>query len=236
MLMKRISTLFTLLLVVLASVHAQTNDYPFELTKEGEVPKLYYILSGRDGNGGKSDYAFTNLIPWGKETPALCLNRQDPRLPLNQFWYFMEAEDGNIMIISAEDGRMVTVPHTNNAAKCTEMQSKAELTNKFYTWIFNETNGCYAFQTSDKKNYLSHNGNWSTAGQVMGLWNADGSKDEGTRVFFDKAPEGVNTGIAALKTDTGKDAPLIFTPAGQKVSATTRSGIYIVNGRKIVVR
>lgn len=234
--MKRISTLFTLLLVVLASVHAQTNDYPFELTKEGEAPKLYYILSGRDGNGGKSDYAFTNVIPWGTETPALCLNRQDPRLPLNQFWYFMEAEDGNIMIISAEDGRMVTVPHTNNAAKCTEMQSKAELTNKFYTWIFNETNGCYAFQTSDKKNFLSHNGGWQTAGQVMGLWNADGSKDEGTRVFFEPAPEGVSTGIKAVKVNANETTKAIYTLAGQKQNNVVRPGIYVVNGKKTIVK
>lgn len=236
MLMKRISTLFTLLLVVLASVHAQTNDYPFELTKEGEVPKLYYILSGRDGNGGKSDYAFTNVIPWGTETPALCLNRQDPRLPLNQFWYFMEAEDGNIMIISAEDGRMVTVPHTNNASKCTEMQSKAELTNKFYTWIFNETNGYYAFQTSDKKNFLSHNGGWQTAGQVMGLWNADGSKDEGTRVFFEPAPEGVSTGIKAVKVNANETTKAIYTLAGQKQNNVVRPGIYVVNGKKTIVK
>lgn len=234
--MKRISTLFTLLLVVLASVHAQTNDYPFELTKEGEVPKLYYILSGRDGNGGKSDYAFTNVTPWGTETPALCLNRQDPRLPLNQFWYFMEAEDGNIMIISAEDGRMVTVPHTNNAAKCTEMQSKAELTNKFYTWIFNETNGCYAFQTSDKKNFLSHNGGWQTAGQVMGLWNADGSKDEGTRVFFDKAPEEVSTGIEVVKIHANESPKTVYTLGGQKQNNVVRPGIYVVNGKKTIVK
>ena len=187
--MKRFSTLFTLFIVALTSAMAQTSDYPFTLTKAGETPVLYYIYSGRDGGGDKSQYVFTNVTPWGAEKPALCINNQDPRLPLNQFWYFMEAEDGNIMIISAEDGKMVTVPHSNNAAKCTEMQSKEELTNKFYTWIFNETNGCYAFQTSDKKNFLSHNGNWQTGGQVMGLWNADGSKDEGTRVFFEPAPK-----------------------------------------------
>ena len=131
--MKRFSTLFTMFVVALTSAMAQTNDYPFTLTKAGETPVLYYIYSGRDGGGDKGDYVFTNVKPWGAEKHALCLNHQDPRLPLNQFWYFMEAEDGNIMIISAEDGKMVTVPHSNNAAKCTEMQSKEGLTNKFYT-------------------------------------------------------------------------------------------------------
>ena len=41
--MKRFSTLFTLFIVALASAMAQTNGYPFTLTKAGESPVLYYI-------------------------------------------------------------------------------------------------------------------------------------------------------------------------------------------------
>lgn len=235
--MKKISTLFALLLLmVTTSVQAQTKNYPFELTEEGKAPVLYYIFSGRDGNGGMSDYAFSNIVPWGKEIPALCLNRQDPRYPLYQFWYFMEAEDGNIMIISAEDNRMVTVPNTNDAAKCTEMQSKGELTNKYYTWSLDYTNGCYAFKTSDGKTFLSHNGSWSTAGQVMGLYNANGSKDEGSRIFFQPAPEGVVSGIVAVKPEAGKPATGIFTLSGQKVDKVSTPGIYILNGKKTIVK
>lgn len=234
--MKKISTLFILLLILVTTTQAQTNDYPFELTKEGEAPVLYYIFSGRDGNGGKSDYAFSNIIPWGKEKPALCINRQDPRYPLYQFWYFMEAEDGNIMIISAEDNKVVTVPNTTDAPKCTEMQHKDSLTNKYYTWILDKTNGCYAFKTSNNKTFLSHNGGWSTAGQVMGLYNANGSKDEGSRVFFEKAPEGVSTGIVAVPPEACKKATGVFTLSGQKVGKAGQSGIYILNGKKTIVK
>ncbi|MBO5707332.1 MAG: hypothetical protein J6S05_10145, partial [Bacteroidaceae bacterium] len=63
--MKRFSTLFTLFVVALTSAMAQTSDYPFTLTKAGETPVLYYIYSGRDGGGDKSQYVFTNVTPWG---------------------------------------------------------------------------------------------------------------------------------------------------------------------------
>lgn len=232
--MKRISTLLILLLILSTFMMAQTNDYPFTITKEGETPTLYYIYSGRDGGGNKSGYVFTNVTPWGATKPALCINNQDPRFPLNQFWYFMEAEDGNIMIISAEDNRMVTVANTNDAPKCTEMQNRIELTNKFYTWILDYTNGCYAFKTADKKTFLSHNGNWQSGGQQMGLYNANGSKDEGSRVFIELAPNGVSTSIKAVKVDTSKSQ--IYTIQGQKVNDAKQPGLYIANGKKIFVK
>lgn len=232
--MKKISTLLTLFWALSAFMMAQTNDYPFTITKEGEVPTLYYIYSGRDGGGNKSNYVFTNITPWGATKPKLCLNNQDPRLPLNQFWYFMEAEDGNIIIISAEDGMMVTVAGTNDAPKCIEMQSKEELTNKYYTWILDKTNGCYAFKTADKKTFLSHNGNWQSGGQQMGLYNANGSRDEGSRVFFELAPHGVGTGIKAVKANIEHSE--IYTIKGQKVNDIKYSGLYIVKGKKILVK
>ncbi len=234
--MREISTLFTLLLVCAASLQAQIKDYPFTLTQEGEEPVLYYIYSGRDGNGGKSAYVFTNITPWGADKQALCINNQDPRYPLNQFWYFMEAEDGNIMIISAEDNKIVTVASSRDAAKCTEMQSRDNLTNKYYTWILDCTNNCYAFKTSDGKTFLSHNGGWSSGGQVMGLYNANGSKDDGSRVFFEAAPEGVSTGIVVNVADNKRFNNGIYTITGQKIDRIERPGIYIVNGKKTLVK
>ncbi len=234
--MRKIFTLIAFLYVSLASVQAQTKDYPFTLTQEGEEPVLYYIYSGRDGNGGKSSYVFTNITPWGSSKQSLCINNQDPRYPLNQFWYFMEAEDGNIMIISAEDNKIVTVKNSRDAAKCTEMQSRENRTNEFYTWILDYTNGCYAFKTSDGKTFLSHNGSWSSGGQEMGLYNANGSKDEGSRVFFEAAPEGVSTGIIVSVPDSKELVKGIYTITGQKIERIERPGIYIVNGKKTLVK
>lgn len=234
--MRKIFTLIAFLYASLASVQAQTKDYPFTLTQEGEEPVLYYIYSGRDGNGGKSSYVFTNITPWGSSKQSLCINNQDPRYPLNQFWYFMEAEDGNIMIISAEDNKIVTVKNSRDAAKCTEMQSRENRTNEFYTWILDYTNGCYAFKTSDGKTFLSHNGSWSSGGQEMGLYNANGSKDEGSRVFFEAAPEGVSTGIIVSVPDSKELVKGIYTITGQKIERIERPGIYIVNGKKNLVK
>lgn len=234
--MRKIFTLIAFLYASLASVLAQTKDYPFTLTQEGEEPVLYYIYSGRDGNGGKSSYVFTNITPWGSSKQSLCINNQDPRYPLNQFWYFMEAEDGNIMIISAEDNKIVTVKNSRDVAKCTEMQSRENRTNEFYTWILDYTNGCYAFKTSDGKTFLSHNGSWSSGGQEMGLYNANGSKDEGSRVFFEAAPEGVSTGIIVSVPDSKELVKGIYTITGQKIERIERPGIYIVNGKKTLVK
>ncbi len=234
--MRKIFALLAFLLVSMTLVQAQKKDYPFTLTQEGEEPVLYYIYSGRDGKGGKSSYVFTNITPWGSSKQALCINNQDPRYPLNQFWYFMEAEDGNIMIISAEDNKIVTVKNSRDAAKCTEMQSRNDRTNKFYTWILDCTNGCYAFKTSDGKSFLSHNGNWSSGGQEMGLYNADGSKDEGSRVFFEAAPEGVSTGIVVSVAESKERGKGIYTITGQKIERIICSGIYIVNGKKTLVK
>ncbi len=234
--MKKFTSLLTFLLVLAASLQAQTKNYPFTITKAGEEPALYYIYSGRDGNGGKSSYVFTNVVPWGLSKQAACLNRQDPRYPLNQFWYFMEAEDGNIMIISAEDNKVLTVANTRDAAKCTEILSQDNLANSYYTWILDNTNGCYAFKTSNGATFLSHNGNWSTGGQEMGLYNANGSKDEGSRVFFEAAPEGIVTGITAITAETGKEIQSIYTITGQKINRIEQPGIYIINGKKTFVK
>ncbi|MBQ8270737.1 MAG: hypothetical protein IJZ22_05975 [Bacteroidaceae bacterium] len=234
--MKKFTTLLTLLLIFATSSQAQANDYPFTLTQKGEAPVLYYIYSGRDGGGSKSDYVFCNLTPWNKSKQAVCLNRQDPRYPLYQFWYFMEAEDGNILIISAEDNKVITVANTQDAAKCTEMQSIEERTNQYYTWILDKTNGYYAFKTSNGATFLSHNGNWSSGGQEMGLYNANGSQDEGSRVFFEPAPAGVTTGITAIRPDINEPIQGIYTLTGQKIERITASGIYIINGKKTFVK
>ena len=233
MLMKKFFTQATMLLLLATSVQAQTNDYPFELSEEGRVPVLYSIFSGRDGNGGKSDYVFTNVIPWGTKKPALCLNRQDPRNPLNQYWYFMEAEDGNIMIISAEDNKVVTVPNTTDAPKCTEMQHKDSITNEYYTWILDNTDNCYSFKTSDGKSYLSHNGGWGTASQVMGLYNANGSMDEGSRVFIEPAPEGVTVSTVATCKEVNDAADgkfFVVTGTVTKIINTTYGNWYMTDG------
>lgn len=228
MLMKKFFTQATMLLLLATSVQAQTNDYPFELSEEGRVPVLYSIFSGRDGNGGKSDYVFTNVIPWGTKKPALCLNRQDPRNPLNQYWYFMEAEDGNIMIVSAEDNKVVTVPNTTDAPKCTEMQHKDSITNEYYTWILDNTDNCYSFKTSDGKTYLSHNGGWGTASQVMGLYNANGSMDEGSRVFIEPAVSAVATCKEVNEAPDGKS--FVVSGTVTKIINTTYGNWYMTDG------
>ena len=213
---------------------ATEKEYPFTLTKEGEEPVLYIIYSGRDGSGDKGSYAFTNITPWGGSRQELCLNNQDPRYPLSQIWYFMEAEDGNIKIISAEDNKLITVANTNDAAKCTTMLSENEITTQYYTWILDETNGCYAFKTSDGKTYLSHNGNWTTGGQQMGLYNANGNQDEGSRVFFELAPAGIETGVIDIEAENA--LPVIYSIIGQRIDKITTAGIYIVNGKKVIVK
>lgn len=235
--MKKIFTLFVLSVLCLTSLQAQEMNLPFTLTKRGGTPVLYYIYSGRDGNGGKGSYVFTNITPWGSQKQALCINNQDPRYPLNQFWYFMEAEDGNIMIVSAEDNKIVTVASTTDAVKCTEIQGRANLTNKYYSWILDFTDGYYAFKTSDGKTFLSHNGNWSSGGQEMGLYYADGSQDEGSRVFIEPAPEGVVcTAVASVADDDASAVKGIYTIDGQKIEAIECSGIYIVNGKKTLIK
>ena len=70
----------------------------------------------------------------------------------------------------------------------------------------------------------------------MGLWNADGSKDEGTRVFFEPAPEGVSTGIKDVKVNANETTKAIYTLAGQKQNNVVRPGIYVVNGKKTIVK
>lgn len=227
--MKALSSIFSMMLLAVGTLQAQTNDYPFTLTQPGEEPILYYIYSGRDGNGNKGEYVFESRVPFGQTVQEVQISRPDPRYPLEQFWYFTEASDGNFKIVSAYDNKVVTVASTKDAPKCTQMLSEDEITTESYTWILDCTNGCYAFQTSDKRTFLSHNGNWATAGARMGLYNANGSKDEGSRVFFEEAP--AEAGIIDITVSKENS---IFDLTGRKVERITAPGIYIINGKKVM--
>lgn len=232
--MKKFTSLFAMLLIFAATLSAQ--NYPFTLTQPGEEPVLYFIYSGRDGNGGIGDYVFSNTRAYNASNDGLGLSRKDPRNFLEQLWYFMEAEDGNIMIISAYDNTLISVANTTDSPKSVKLWSKEDAAGKYYTWILDNTNGCYAFKTSNGKTFLSHNGNWSTAGQYMGLYKENGSKDEGSRVFFEAAPEGIETGIKTVNVNNTQTATGIFTITGQKIESITHPGIYIVDGKKILVK
>ena len=217
--------------------NVEKANYPFELTTDANNPILYYIFSGRDSQGGTAfTYVFANEVPWGDSVNKLQIVRQDPRIPRNQLWYFMEEGEG-VMIISAEDNRMITVAQTTDAPKCTLMQTAEERTNDFYTWILDCTNDCYAFKTSDGKSFLSHNGNWQSSGPQMGLYNADGSKDEGSRVFFEALPkENYPTGIDHNVFVKVNAQNTIYTITGTRINKITAPGIYIINGKKKVVK
>lgn len=239
--MKHFTLIFSLFVLSSLTVRAQVltsevsaEDYPFRLTTDAKAPSLYYIYTGRDGNGGAGGCVFTNEIPYGDTVNKLQLMYKNPnQAEPSQLWYFMEAEDGNIKIISAADGRMITVANTADGAKKVYMQTEEERTHSYYTWTLDATNGCYAFKTSDGKTFLSHNGNWSTAGPQMGLYNANGSKDEGSRVFFEAytAPSGINSAITAAPSRPG-----IYTLTGTRIEKITAPGIYIIDGHKRAVR
>ncbi len=224
------------------SVSAQTTyskvdaaDYPFELTTDPAHPALYYIYTGRDGGGEAGGCVFSNEIPYGESLYKLVLMYKNPnKAELTQLWYFME-EDGRLKIISAADHRMITVANTADGAKKVLMQTVEERTNDFYTWTLDKTNGFYAFKSSDGKTFLSHFGNWSTGGPQMGLYNADGSKDEGSRVFFEACNTGGTTHVKAVGVNNELNVG-IYTITGRKIDKITTPGIYIVNGRKTVVK
>lgn len=238
--MKNFTLIISLLLFSLTTVSAQTSrgavsaeDYPFVITTNPEKPVLYYIYTGRDGGGSAGGCVFENSIPWGTEDYKLQLMYPNPNNHVpEQLWYFME-EEGKIKIISAADGRMVTVSDSKDGAKKVYMKTEAEIANDLYTWTLDQTNGYYAFKTSDGKNFLSHNGNWQTGGPQMGLYNADGSKDEGSRVFFEICNEA--SSISGVKTER-EFKHGIFTLTGKRIEKITRPGVYIVNGKKCVVR
>ena len=210
------------------------EDYPFVITTNAEDPALYYIYTGRDGQGAAGGCVFTNEIPFGETVHKLQLMYKNPnQAEPSQLWYFMEAEDGKIKIISAADGRMITVADTKDGAKKVFMQTEADRTNDYYTWTLDKTSGAYAFKTSDGKTFLSHNGNWSSAGPQMGLYNANGSKDEGSRVFFElhSLPSSIRGIMAERPSRQG-----IYTINGVRIEKITAPGIYIIDGKKRVVR
>lgn len=240
--MKYFTLIFSLLLLSITSLAAQkrsnvsAEDYPFILTTDPEHPALYVIYSGRDGgnNVESCEYVFINEIPWGGTQYKVQIMRKNPnKMELTELWYFME-EEGKIKIISAADHRMITVPDTEDGAKKVYTQTAEELTHEYNTWILDKTDGYYAFKTSDGKSFLSHNGNWVSAGPQMGLYNADGSKDEGSRVFFELYND-ATIGISNVKAEH-EFMYGIFTITGKRIDKITNSGIYIVNGKKHVVR
>ena len=221
--MKKITFLFSLLVLTLTSASAQ--DYPFVITTDASEPALYYIYSGRDGSGQAGGCVFCNEIPYGETKQKLVLMYKNPnKVELTQLWYFMEDQSGGIKIISAADGRMITVENTTDGAKKVYMQSPEELTHKYYTWTLDVSGGYYA--------YLSHNGNWQTGGPQMGLYNANGSKDEGSRVFFEACP--THAAITGVATD--KAAQGIYTISGTRIAKPTAPGVYIIDGKKKLVR
>lgn len=240
--MKKI-TLFLLTMVMYCTMaiaqnssytRAITTDYPFELTTDASKPVLYFIFSGRDSKGGTElTYVFQNSIPWGDTEYKLQIMRKDPRNFPDQLWYFMEGEDG-LMIISLEGHRMITVASTTDDTKCIQMQTAEERTNAYYTWKLDLTDDCYAFKTSDEKTYLSHNGNWATSAAQMGLYNANGHNDEGSRVFFRALPiEDYPVGI--ISTVAPQQVKGIYTLTGLRINSITSPGLYIIDGKKVVV-
>lgn len=215
--------------------YVDATDYPFELTTDVEAPKLYYIYTGRDGAGEPGGCVFTNEIPYNETLHKLVLMYKNPNeADLTQLWYFV-AEGTGVKIVSAADGRMVTVANTNDGAKKVYMQTEADRTNDYYVWTLHESGGYYGFKTSDGKTFLSHNGNWQTAGPQMGLYKADGKADDGTRVFFEAYEGDLPTSISGVATPKSAQQG-IYTLTGVRISQITKPGIYIVDGKKKVVR
>ena len=241
-LMKQTLLLVLTFLSVVFSAKSQTTysnvdaaDYPFELTVNPSKPVLYYIYTGRDGAGEAGGCVFSNEIPYGESLYKLVLMYKNPnKAELTQLWYFME-ENGKLKIISAADNRMITVANTADGAKKVYMQTAEERTNDFYTWTLDKTNGYYAFKSADGKTFLSHFGNWQSGGPQMGLYNADGSKDEGSRVFFELCSDAPVTGIKGV-VESNSFGMGIYTITGRKIEKITAPGIYIVNGRKTIVK
>jgi hypothetical protein len=240
--MKHFTCLLVLVLSVVMSVSAQVSrgdvaaaDYPFVLTTDPESPALYYIYTGRDGGGEPGGCVFTNEIPYGETLHKLVLMYKNPNeADPTQLWYFV-AEGNGVKIVSAADGRMVTVANTTDGAKKVLMQTEADRTNDFYIWTLHESNGFYGFKTSDGKTFLSHNGNWSSAGPQMGLYNADGNADDGTRVFFEAYEGNLPTSISGALAEKPAQQG-IFTLTGVRINQITKPGIYIVDGKKKVVK
>ena len=112
------------------------------------------------------------------------------------------------------------------------MLTSDKLTTESHIWQLDYTNGCYTFKTSDGKSFLSHNGNWQTGSSTMGLYNADGSKEEGSRVSFEPLnPE--STGF--VRRPATEQPRVIYNITGQRIDAITAPGIYIIDGKKVII-
>lgn len=213
-----------------------TTDFPFEITTDATNPIYYYIYSGRDGQGGPSGFVFSNEIPYKETEYKLNIVYRNPnKIDPCQLWYFME-ENGCLKIICAADNRMITVPNTNDAPQCVWMQTEQERTNPHYLWKLDIANNYYAFKTSDDRTFLSHNGNWSTAKSQMGLYNANGNDDDGSRVFFEALPKNDYTAIPGISAHPAGNNDVIYTICGRRIDKITAPGIYIRNGKKFIVR
>lgn len=239
--MKHFTCFLFICLSVVMSVTAQSRGYvdptayPFELTTDAESPKLYYIYTGRDGGGEPGGCVFTNEIPYNETQHKLVLMYKNPNeADLTQLWYFM-AEGTGFKIVSAADGRMVTVANTSDGSKKVFMQTEDDRTNDYYVWMLHESNGYYGFKTSDGKTFLSHNGNWSSAGPQMGLYKENANADEGTRVFFEAYEGDLPASISGL-TAVKPAQKGIYTLTGVRINQISKPGIYIVDGKKMVVK
>ena len=68
----------------------------------------------------------------------------------------------------------------------------------------------------------------------MGLYNANGHDDEGSRVFFQALPlEDYPAGI--IPTIAPKQVKGIYTLTGLRINSITSPGLYIIDGKKVVV-
>ena len=67
----------------------------------------------------------------------------------------------------------------------------------------------------------------------MGLYNANGNKDEGSRVFFEacNTPSAISHIASTVQSDKG-----IFTISGRRITKISRPGVYTINGKKRIIR
>lgn len=64
----------------------------------------------------------------------------------------------------------------------------------------------------------------------------DNGDDDGGDDGDDEEEDDDTTGIVTVNPFDGNDAPIIYTLSGQRVTNPTRDGLYIVNGKKVLIR